>query len=477
MSRRLLGLSLAVTLTACGGCSTNPVTGDRELSLVSEGQEIQMGEQYSKEVVASMGLVDDQALQTYVSTLGKQLAAESERPNLPWEFFVIDDAAVNAFAIPGGKIFVTRGILTHMTDEAELMGVLGHEIGHVTARHSVQQMSRQQLAGLGLGIGSILSEDIARYGQIASTGLSVLFLKYGRDAERQADELGFKYMVREGYDPRAMVDMFDILRRTGGEGGRVPNWLATHPYPEERIATTQQRLDTFSLNPATLQRDQPDYMRRIDGLAFGANPRQGFFRGTHFYHPELKFSIEFPSGWQTQNTNQAVLAGSPQNDAIMQLTLAQGSPTQAAQQFFAQQGLQSQNVGNSRVNGMPAVSGQFQAQTEQGVVQGIAAFLEYGGRTYMLMGYTPAQRYGSYDGAFRRSIGTFSQVSDPAILNAQPARVDVVTLPSAMTFAQFMQRYPSTAPAEEIAIINGVENTSTQLAAGRVMKRVVGGTN
>ena len=475
MSRRLLGLSLAITLTACGGCSTNPVTGDRELSLVSEGQEIQMGEQYAKEVVASMGLVDDPALQQYVSTLGKQLAAESERPELPWEFYVIDDAAVNAFAIPGGKIFVTRGMLTHMTDEAELVGVLGHEIGHVTARHSVQQMSRQQLASLGLGIGTILSEDIAKYGQLASTGLSVLFLKYGRDDERQADELGFKYMVREGYDPRAMVDMFDILRRVSGEGGRVPSFLSTHPYPEERIQITQQRLDTFSLNPATLERDEQQYLQRIDGLAFGANPRQGFFRGTDFYHPELRFAIEFPDGWQTQNTNQAVLAGSPQNDAIMQLTLAQGSPAQAAQQFFAQQGLQSQNVGNTQINGMPAVSGLFQAQTEQGVVQGLAAFLEYGGRTYMLMGYTPANRYGNYDQAFRSAIASFSRVTDPSVLNAQPARVDIVRLPSAMTFGQFMERYPSTAPAEEVAIINGVEGTGTQLAAGRMMKRVVGG--
>jgi predicted Zn-dependent protease len=177
-----------VLLGAAVNCARNPVTGKNELALVSEGQEIQMGGQAAQQVGQSIGYVKDEALQKYVSDIGMRMAAQSERPKLPWAFYVMDDPTVNAFALPGGFIFVTRGILTHMNNEAELVGVLGHEIGHVTARHSVQQMTRQQIAQIGVGVGSILSSDIAS--TRGSARVSRLFLKYGRDAENQADELG-----------------------------------------------------------------------------------------------------------------------------------------------------------------------------------------------------------------------------------------------------------------------------------------------
>ena len=211
-----LGVAAAAGVYAC---ARNPVTGKNELALVSESQEIAMGQEYAQQIVKSMGVYQDQKVQDYVSNLGKTLAAKSERPNLPWAFYVMDDPTVNAFALPGGSIFVTRGILTHMNNEAELVGVLGHEIGHVTARHSVQQMSRQQLAQIGLGVGSILSSTVAQYAGLASQGLGVLFLKYGRDAESQSDQLGFKYMVHEGYDPSAMATMFQTLERVSRAGG------------------------------------------------------------------------------------------------------------------------------------------------------------------------------------------------------------------------------------------------------------------
>ncbi|HEX8907544.1 MAG TPA: M48 family metalloprotease, partial [Longimicrobiaceae bacterium] len=183
----------ALALLAAGSCARNPVTGHRELALISEAQEIQMGQQGAQEVAQTLGLLPDQALQDYVQRIGAALAAKSERPNLQWTFRAVDDPSPNAFALPGGYIFVTRGILNLMDSEAELAGVLGHEIGHVTARHTVQQLSRQQLAQLGLGIGSILSPTVAQLGNALGSGLQLLFLKYGRDDERQADELGFRY--------------------------------------------------------------------------------------------------------------------------------------------------------------------------------------------------------------------------------------------------------------------------------------------
>src|SRR3954462_3573375 len=206
MTRRLVLTSLLVPTLAMGAglgsCARNPVTGKSELSLVSESQEIQMGKQGAQEVAQSIGLYDDANAQAYVAEIGKRMAAESERPNLPWEFHVVDDATVNAFALPGGFIYVTRGLLTYMTNEAELAGVMGHEVGHVTARHSAQQITKAQFAQLGLGIGSILSPTFRQFGQLAGVGAQLLFLKFGRDDERQADELGFKYMLADGYDAR-----------------------------------------------------------------------------------------------------------------------------------------------------------------------------------------------------------------------------------------------------------------------------------
>src|SRR5919197_62071 len=179
-----------------GGCPLNPATGKNELMFVSEEQEVAMGQQADSQVIASIGLYPDPALQSYVQELGTKLAATSERPNLPWTFRVVDDPAVNAFAIPGGFVYVTRGILTHITNEAELATVMGHEIGHVTARHTAHEMSREQLANLGLVIGSIASSRIAQYAGLASQAMGVLFLKFSRDNEEQADELAVRYYSR-----------------------------------------------------------------------------------------------------------------------------------------------------------------------------------------------------------------------------------------------------------------------------------------
>ena len=472
MSPARLGLFVAL-LSA--GCATNPVTGRSELALVSEGQEIQMGQEYAEQVKASIGLYPDPALQTYVAGLGQKLAAKSERPQIPWQFHVLDDPAVNAFALPGGPVFITRGILTHMNSEAELVSVLGHEIGHITARHSVQQMSQAQLANLGLGVGSILSPTIANISGVASAGLSVLFLKYGRDAERQADALGFKYMVRENYDPRDMAAMFETLQRSGGSGeGRLPNWLSSHPNPEDRETTVRQRIDSAGITTAGRVSNREGLLQRVDGMTFGENPREGFFRGGLFLHPDLRFQLQFPDGWATQNTKQAVAALSPDKDAILQLSLGQGSPDQAARQFFAQQGVQGSNVSSNSINGNPAVSGYFAAQTEQGQVQGIVSFVQYGSTTYQLLGYTPAARMRAYDATFRRTIGSFDRLTDPSALNVQPAKVRLVRLPRQMTIEEFTRQYPSTVPAEQVAVINGVDPGAV-LSAGQTAKQVVGG--
>jgi predicted Zn-dependent protease len=482
MTRRFAFAAILIPSLVAGslaaGCARNPVTGKNEISLVSEGQEIQMGQQAAQEVAQTIGFVDDPALQAYVAGIGKRMAAQSERPNLPWEFHVVNDAAVNAFALPGGFIYVTRGLLTAINDEAELASVLGHEIGHVTARHSVQQISKAQLAQIGLGVGSILSSDIARFAGLASQGLGVLFLKYGRDAENQADELGFRYALNQNYDVREMDNVFQTLGRISeaGGGGRLPEWLSTHPNPENRVQRTQARLDTLSrpLDNAVLNRDV--YLKQIAGLTYGEDPRQGFFEGNTFYHPDMRFQMQFPEGWQAQNTPAAVVAINQEQNAIVQLGLAgNASPREAAQQFLSQEGIQAGQGSTQTINGNPAATSYFQAQTQQGVIEGIVSFVSYGGRTFGLMGYTPQGGLRSYDATFRGVINSFQPLRNQAALNVQPAKVELVKLPREMTLQQFNQQYPSTIPVEELAIINELESASSVIPQGRTVKRVTGG--
>lgn len=432
-----------------------------------------MGQEAAKEVAASIPPVADDALQRYVSGLGMQLARASERPNLPWSFTVIDDPQVNAFALPGGPIFITRGILSHMNSEAQLVSVLGHEIGHITAKHSVQQMSQAQLAQIGLIAAVIVKPGLAQFGDLASQGLGLLFLKFGRDDETQADDLGFKYMTTGGYSPTEMAEMFRTLQRLGGGSseGRVPEWLSTHPDPGNRVEKTLQRTAATSL-PAGLKVERDAFLQRTEGLIFGENPREGFFRQQQFLHPDLRFQLDFPTGWKTQNQTSAVAAISPQQDALVVLALAgTASPNQALSEFFGQQGITNQGTSSGSINGMPAATGTFTANTQDGVLAGNVAFVSLDNRTFRLLAYTPQQRYSAYRGVFTQSLGSFRRLTDPAALAVQPVRVRLVRLPRAMTLTEFHQAYPSPIPVEQVALINGVEPTTT-LQAGTLVKRV-----
>ena len=483
MNRRAL-LPLSSFLFAGGltlapmGCARNPVTGKNELSLVSESQEIQMGKEAAAQVQQSIGYYNDPALQAYVSGIGMKMAKASERPNLPWEFHVVNDASVNAFALPGGFIFVTRGLMTAINDEAELATVVGHEIGHVTNRHSVQQMSKQQLAQIGLVAGSILSSDIAKVAGLASQGLGILFLKYSRDAENQADKAGFRYALNQNYNVGEMANVFQTLDRMSqvSGGGKLPEWLSTHPDPGTRVQNTEARLDTLSRSLANTITNRDVYLQHIAGMTYGEDPRQGFFEGSTFYHPDLRFQLTYPQGWQTQNTPDAVVAMSPQQDAIIQLGLAgQTPPQQAAQQFLSQQGVQAGNTSTQPVNGLPAASGYFQAQTEQGTIQGIVTFLSYNGNTYGLLGYAPSGKFNQYDQIVQQTIRSFGPLQNQAALSVQPAKLELVKLPRQMTLEEFNRQYPSTIPIEQLAIINEVESGATVIPQGRIVKRVVGG--
>lgn len=478
LARAAVSCLLLATLT---GCATNPVTGRREFVLMSESQEIAMGQSYAPQIASSMGLYDDEELTAYVESVGMPMARSSERPELPWQFRVVDDGAVNAFAVPGGFIYVTRGILAHMGSEAELASVLGHEIGHVTARHSVNQLSKQQLAGLGLGLGAIaLGDQAGALLPAASAGMQLFFLKYGRDHERQSDQLGLRYMTRAGYEPDEMVSMFRTLSRSSraAGGSRIPEWLSTHPSPENREQRTAEAISQLraegGLIANTVERDS--FLEQIDGLAYGADPRQGFFAGSGFHHPELRFQLHFPPGWQTANQTQAVLAASPEQDAVVQLTLVAGaSADEAARAFFSQQGLVAERVGTTSVNGLAGVVGRFGVKAQQGVIEGLALFVEHRGLVYQILGYASQAGFGTHSGAIANALASFADQTDPRVLDVQPQRLQIVRPAHELSLAEFARQYPGPASAEELALINQLD-AGQRVAAGAAVKRVVGET-
>ena len=462
------------SLSAFVACATNPATGKKQLMLVSEGQEAAMGKEADEQFHGLYGDFPNRELQAYVESVGRPLAAASERPALPWTFRVVDDAQVNAFALPGGYVYVTRGILAHMNSEAELAAVLGHEIGHVTARHSASAQSKQLLGTVGLGVGMILSPTLRQGGDTLSQAFGLVFLKFGRDQESQADQLGLRYIARKDYNPQEMLDVFRMLDgvNTAAGGERLPNWLSTHPAPPNRLADMKKSIQEQGITGTRVGR--PEFIRQLDGMVFGENPREGFFREQSFYHPEMAFRMVFPRGWETQNERQAVSSISSAKDAIVQLALAQGEPEVAANAFARQQGVQAGSIERGDVNGSFAASLEFQVQDQQNaVLQGIVTFVKHGTNTFQLLGYAPQPRYSAYRSTFAAWIRSFSRLTDQRILSVRPMELRIETLRSAATIAGLARDWNSPVKPEALALINGVSLTES-IPAGSTVKRVVG---
>lgn len=458
-------------LVGLSACTLNPATGERQLTLITEAQEVAMGRQAEPEVLATFGEYPDEKLQTYVNDLGQALAAASERPQLPWAFHVLDDPLVNAFAYPGGYIYVTRGILSYFNSEAELVSVLGHEIGHVTARHSVEQISRQQLAQLGLGVAAVASEDFRPYAGYAAAGLQVLFLKFGRDDERQSDDLGLRYMTRAGYDPEEMPNVFRAFDRmqTAAGGSQIPDWQSTHPNPADRVGRIEAQIAQLPPERRDGKIGRDGYLHRLEGMTFGDDPREGYAIGNVFYHPDMAFKMTFPEGWKIVNQRQAAGAISPNEDALVVLTLAgEKSPDAAARAFFEPENIQPGGRWRESFYNFNA------SGSDGSVIRGIVGFIQHRNAVFQLVAYTGAESFSQYGDTMRRSLASFGELSNRRYLDVQPAQVEIVELPRDMAFSEFIQRYPSNAKADQVAIINGVGNDQI-LEKGRLMKRIVGG--
>lgn len=468
----LVALLVAAPLV---GCATNPATGEQQLILISRQQEIRMGRQGAEQVEDRIGLYEEGEIDAYVSEMGQEIAAGTERPDLPWSFEVADDATVNAFALPGGFIYLTRGILAYFNSGAELATVVSHEIGHVTARHSAEQLSRQQLAALGLGIGGLVSDEFAQFRGLVGAGLNVLFLKYSRDDERQADDLAIRYMLGEDYDPREAPDVFRMLDRQSGDGGGLPGWLSTHPSPEGRLERIRQILDTIPdarLRGTEVARDT--YLRMIDGLVFGPDPRDGYFRSDLFVHPGVEVSVEFPSGWERRRLSRLAVAQSSGGDAVVRWAVSDSASREAAARGFgAQRGVQVLDRSRAEINGAPAVLLDFRVEARDQRLRGRAAFADVAGRTVEVTGYSSAAEYDRYRGIFGRFIRSLDRVTDADLLAVEPMRIDLISVSTPQSISEIRARRGAPVSAEVLALMNAVR-ADERLEEGRTLKWVVG---
>ncbi|BCS35265.1 peptidase M48 [Luteitalea sp. TBR-22] len=469
MSRRfagLQGLALAAGVAAITvACATNPATGKKEFNLMSEAQEVALGKESDPQIRQEMGVVNDPELQRYVDGIGRRLASATERPQLPWSFAIVDAPAVNAFAVPGGFVYVTRGILGHLNSEAELAGVLGHEIAHVTARHSAAQYSKQTAGSLGLLLGQIFVPELRPFGQAAEAGLGLLFLKFGRDDELQADELGAGYATAQGWDPRGVASMLETLGRLdeGSDRKGVPNWMSTHPMPADRVARLDARVAALRAQAGgrELAVNRAAYLDRIDGLMFGDNPREGVLRGNAFLHPDLGFRMTFPEGWQVQNTPQQVVAQPQGGGGYVFLQLVQqpqgASLRDVAAADLGQTGLQYLEGGETRVNGLPAFIATFRGQLQdQGEVVLRAAWIAHAQKVFRVAGLASAANAQAIARAVDGTVRSFEPLSRG---EAERIRPNVITLQTAQA-GDTWERLASgpgrgLVPARTLAVING----------------------
>jgi len=477
--RSLLLLAMTFISTTC---AVNPVTGKSQVMLMSEAQEIQMGKEYDPQVIATFGEYKNDALLSFITAGSTEIGKISHRPNLEWHVKILDSPVVNAFAVPGGYIYFTRGILAHFNSEAELIGVLGHEMGHVTARHTVSQQSKQQLGQLLLVGGMIASEKFAQYGEQAMQAMQILFLKFSRDNESESDRLGVEYMTKVGYDGNRMADFFEVLKKMsiGEEQGGIPTFLSTHPDPAARNSNVKKLTKVWqdSIKLPEWKVNSDNYLKMIDGMIYGEDPRQGYTEGNVFYHPQLKFRFGYPNGWQFQNAPTQVATAPKNGKAIIVFTLAQQkTPEEAAQATTKQYGLTVTDSKNVKVNGLPAIAvlakqvQQDQATGQQApALQVLSFYISYGGLVYIFHGISTEADFKAYQPEIESTLTSFAPLNDPSKLNVKPKKVIIRTVDKPGTLSQVFTslRVPQS-QQKEFALLNNLELNSN-IPAGKLIK-------
>jgi predicted Zn-dependent protease len=488
LAKRLViaGLLLGLGLGVPGGCAVNPVTGERMFSVMSPGEEARIGrEEHPKLIKAFGGLYDDRALADYVTAIGRRLTAASELPALGFTFTVLNSAKVNAFALPGGYVYITRGIVALANSEAELAGVIAHEIGHVTARHAAQRYSRRVAAGLGLTLLGVLtgSGDLVR---AAGTGAELYLRSYSRGHELEADTIGIRYLRRAGYDPDTMAGFLQSLRahsvleariagkdKTGAEGTDL---LSTHPRTIERVRKAAQASANIAVRNPIVGRQA--YLGGIDGLLFGDDPAEGYIRGRLFAHPVLGFRFTVPTGFRLVNTRARVIAHGPGKSAI--IFDRAGKPVRGSlvgylRRVWARE-VALQEVEPLTVNGMGAATGRVRLNTRRGPIDARLLAIRYDAdKVYRFVFITPVNLTRKLSLGLRRTTYSFRRLGVGEARRLRPWRVRIHRVAPGDTADSLARRMPfSEFGRRRFEVLNGL-SPGEDLRPRRLVKIVSDG--
>jgi len=438
--RRIVLAAVLCGAVVAAGCASNPATGGADVVTMSEKKEIDIGRQMHPKILQQYGRYNDERLQAYVNDVGQRLAAKGHRPDLTWTFTVLDSQETNAFALPGGYVYITRGIMSYLNSEAELAAVVGHEIGHVTARHAVRQQSGATAAGVGATLIAVLTGS-GSLANIANVASSALIAGYGRDMELEADALGAEYVGKVGYDPESMIDVVRLLKnqemfeiQRAREENREPRVyhgvFSSHPDNDTRLKEV-----VASAGKVAASEQRPDnrdaYLSRITGLPVGPSEAQGVTRGTRFYHPDMGFTVAFPTGWLVQNQPTKLVGVTPQKDVTLQLFVMPYPPGMTPEQFLARnlQGTRTDRGAALEVNGLPGYTAIAQNVSLPWGNKGPAryAVIYMNNQAFVFFGASRiTSALASRDAVLLSSIKTFRRLRQREFEIADPDRIRVV---------------------------------------------------
>ncbi len=479
-SKQTIKAGLIVGLLGVAACSVNPATGDRQFTaLLPAANEAQVGAQEHAKVEQAYGKFMTGPIAEYVSEIGRKIAANTERKDVQYKFYVVDSAEVNAFALPGGYIYVSRGLLTLANSEAELAAVIGHEIGHVTARHAAERMSQGFVVGLGAAVLGAASGS-SGVAQAASVGSNLYISSYSRGQETESDELGVRYLARAGYNPKAMSDFLRSLdaqskldAREAGRNGSGFNYFSTHPLTAQRVQQAGAEATKFA---ASDKENRARYLSKINGMTYGDSAAQGFARGNTFYHPEIGFAFSVPQGSKIQNGTSQVAANHPNGTVILFDTAkVQGSPDPLSylkQSWLRNEG--SHDAESITINNMRAATASFSGNVQGKAVTIRLVTIEWKpGEFFRFQMAIPKGVSNAFMSELKKATYSFRRLSDSEKKTIQPKKLYVLQAPSGATVASMANKMDVDGnKTEKFLVLNGM-TSNDRIIAGQPYKIVV----
>ena len=477
--------SLLALMLATISCATNPVSGQKDLVFMSENREIELGRLLHPRILKQYGgEYDDPALKAYIDELGNRLAEASHRSHLIYHFTLLDTPQINAFALPGGYIYITRGILAYMGSEAELMSVIGHEIGHVTARHGVKQHTKGVFASV-LAVLATRATNSAYADDLTNlVGLAVI-RGYGRKNELQADKLGAEYTAKSGRDPRKMLKVLETLKdqeefevQLAKEQNRRPNvyhgLFSTHPENDKRLqefVNAAAELEGVELFPE----DEEIFLERIERMAFGPSEKEGVIKGSRFYHRDLNVTFSFPQRWFIDNQPTYVLARNTSDTSFIVFTVEDRNfKTQTPHEFLkkklGQTNLSGRELSVAGFDGYTALS---DIKTPYGVRQGRIGVFFTDKKAYLFHAASRTEEeFEATDTLFFETVNSLRHLTKDDAEAMKPLEIGLIRVKPTDTFASLAKESAFSSHAEEkLRLLNGMY-PGGELQPGQVIKTV-----